>query len=267
MLNAFLINIWACVARVAHENTHTNTHKLHTDKHILIGKINLLISLQLGVSIKYLVNKLPLPKLAIMYEPEGKWPICFGCVCAQGNLCGSVCLCNLSASVACVYLIHHLWGRRPFFVQISSLSQQKLFHFFNLFLSFFPLSSFGSEMSLQDVALVSWGLKPLRVTLLIICQIQGERCLAGCNVFFSSSFFLSRFVCFSQPLLACRCLSSFLLIWCISPICRLLALHPRFPSPPSILHVNSFAVGVTGSSDFNSTVAGGLNSDPVFFSF
>lgn len=193
MLDAFLINIWACVARVAHENTHTNTHKLHTDKHILIGKINLLISLQLGVSIKYLVNKLPLPKLAIMYEPEGKWPICFGCVCAQGNLCGSVCLCNLSASVACVYLIHHLWGRRPFFVQISSLSQQKLFHFFNLFLSFFPLSSFGSEMSLQDVALVSWGLKPLRVTLLIICQIQGERCLAGCNVFFSSSFFFVPF--------------------------------------------------------------------------
>lgn len=54
--------------------------------------------------------------------------------------------------------------------------------FLSLFF-FFP-SSFGSEMSLRDVALVSWGLKPLRVTLLIICQIPGERCLVGCNVSF-----------------------------------------------------------------------------------
>lgn len=84
MFDAFLINFWARVALVHRSTqTHTNVHtELHTDKHILIGKINLLISLQLGVSIKYLVNKLPLPKFAIKYEPEGKWPICYGvCVC------------------------------------------------------------------------------------------------------------------------------------------------------------------------------------------
>ena len=81
MFNAFLIKFWACVALML-MSTDTSVHaELHTDKHILIGKINLLISSQLGVSIKYLVNKLPLPKLAIMYEPEGKWPICCVCVC------------------------------------------------------------------------------------------------------------------------------------------------------------------------------------------
>ncbi len=90
MFDAFLINFWA---HVAHMHTHTHTHtcvhtELHADNHFLIGKINLLISSQLGVSIKYLVNKLPLPKLAIMYEPEGKWPICYGCLC----LCVCVCL-------------------------------------------------------------------------------------------------------------------------------------------------------------------------------
>lgn len=90
-------------------------------------------------------------------------------------------------------------------------------------------------MSLQDVALVSWGLKPLRVMLLIICQILGERCLAGCNVFFPPSF-----VCLTQPLLGCRCLSLFLLIYRVSAIYSLLAFHACFSSPPSIPHPNSF---------------------------
>ena len=47
---------------------------------------------------------------------------------------------------------------------------------------FFFYSSYSSEKSFQDVALISRGLKLLRVTVLITCQILGERCLAGCNV-------------------------------------------------------------------------------------
>lgn len=140
-------------------------------------------------------------------------------MCAQGSLCDSVCLCNLSLRVARLYLIHHLWGAATFFFLLKSQAylDQKLFFislifFFDLFFSSPVSSSFSSAMSLQDVALVSRGLKPLRVTLLIICQIQGERCLAGCNISSFFFFFLSRFVFFSQPLLGCRCLSSLLLI-------------------------------------------------------
>lgn len=100
--------------------------ELRTDKHILIGKINLLISLQLGVSIKYLVNKLPHPKVAIMHEPEGKQPICYGCVCSCvfTRECLTVCVCNLLPSVY-VYVIHHLCLN-------PKLIWTKLFHFFNL---------------------------------------------------------------------------------------------------------------------------------------
>lgn len=86
-------------------------------------------------------------------------------------------------------------------------------------------------MSFQGVALVSWGLKPMRVTLLIICQIQGERCLAGCNVF------VFHLVCSAHSLLACRCLSLLLLIYCVFAI---YGFYACVPSPPSILHVNSF---------------------------
>lgn len=102
------------------------------------------------------------------------------CVClcmSWGNLSDSMCLCSLLASV-CAYLIHHLRAVTFFFCLNLD---KKLFHFFNLFLAFF-LFPCGLEMSLQDVALVSRRLKPLRVTLVITFQILWEKCLAGCNV-------------------------------------------------------------------------------------
>lgn len=72
MFRVILINFLICVT-LMHFSTDTSMQVvLHPDKHLLTGMINLLISLQLGMSIKYLVNKLPLAKLAIMYEPEWK---------------------------------------------------------------------------------------------------------------------------------------------------------------------------------------------------
>lgn len=123
----------------------------------------------------------------------------------------------------CVRLIHHLSGRRPlfFFCLNLKLIETETFSF----LSSLSPPPVGWETSLEDVALVSRGVKPLRVTLLMICQILGERELP-CRI--ERLLFLSRFVSFNQPLLGCRCLSLFLLIYCIAAIYGSLASHPRF---------------------------------------
>lgn len=98
------------------------------------------------------------------------------------GICLTVLWCNL---LACVYVIHHLWGQQPYFFLFKSQAYlDKTFHFFNRISLFFTHSFYGLELSLQDVALVSRGLKPLRVTPLITSKTQGERCLAGCYVSF-----------------------------------------------------------------------------------
>lgn len=52
MLHHYLLHLQALVSVRAHKHTASN------NKLILVGKINLVISLQLGVVIKYLGNKL-----------------------------------------------------------------------------------------------------------------------------------------------------------------------------------------------------------------
>lgn len=67
-----------------------------------------------------------------------------------------------------MFLIQHLWAATLIFSNVEIISKKNFFFSFSLiFFSLFLLFPCGLEMSLRDIALISPGLKHLRLKLLI----------------------------------------------------------------------------------------------------